>query len=231
MLLNDGNSGDIYGDKKSNNLWNSTDTIGNIFIESAFVSAQVYLKANRISSDANGLFQVWSQTGGNSSNFDVRADGHCFAVKFHDTCDERIKKDIVQINDYDELSHKFDQINLYEYGYQSPYAYDMLNERTEEGLNKRVVGWIAQNIQSNFAQAIDVRPNVYDDETHQYIASSYLNKETGERLEVPNQLTVDKSALNTTLWAKVKKMDKIMATLTERITQLENIITANNLSV
>jgi type II secretory pathway component GspD/PulD (secretin) len=98
-------------------------------------------------------------------------------------------------------------------------------------LNKRVVGWVAQNVKANFAQAVTVTQEYYDDETGEYIPDTYVNEETGEKLEVPNQLNVDKSTLNLTLWGKVKKMNEIINTLTDRITQLESILAANNLTI
>jgi hypothetical protein len=223
VLKNNGNSGAIFGDKTSSNLWNTTDITGNVFVESAFVSGQLYLRSNRIGSDANGLCQLFSR-GNNTYRFECNSSSVCQCVQFVSTSDERIKKDIVQINDYDDLSNKFDQINLYEYAYQNPYAYDKRNERTEEGLNKRVVGWVAQNVKANFAQAVSVTQEYYDDETGEYIPDTYVNEETGERLAVPNQLNVDKSTLNLTLWGKMKKMDAVVNTLLERIAELENRI-------
>jgi len=115
--------------------------------------------------------------------------------------DERLKKNETLANTT-ELSIAFDNIEIYKYQYEEQYA-------IEKGAdpNKYVYGFIAQNVKENTDNlssqfsSVGKGQAIYPNDKIDY---------EGDKLEVDNVLTINKTDMNLLLWGKIKEMDAII---------------------
>ena len=127
--------------------------------------------------------------------------------------DMRLKKNETLANTA-ELSNAFDNIEIYKYQYEEQYAIDKGADP-----DKYVFGFIAQNVKENT-----------DNLSSQFSCvgkgqAIYPNNEIdyeGDKLEVDNVLTINKTDMNLLLWGKMKEMDAIIKNQQKIINNLIN---------
>jgi len=154
-----------------------------------------------------------SATGGTSSNttrlyFNVAGSAYIFwdGTNLINTpsfapSDMRLKKNETLANTV-ELSDAFDNIEIYKYQYEEQYAIDKGTDP-----NKYVYGFIAQNVKENTDNlssqfsSVGKGQAIYPNDKIDY---------EGDKLEVDNVLTINKTDMNLLLWGKIKEMDAII---------------------
>ena len=126
----------------------------------------------------------------------------------------RLKKNETLANTA-ELSNAFDNIEIYKYQYEEQYA-------IEKGAdpNKYVYGFIAQNVKENTDNlssqfsSVGKGQAIYPNDKIDY---------EGDKLEVDNVLTINKTDMNLLLWGKIKEMDAIIK---NQQTVINNLLSA-----
>jgi hypothetical protein len=127
--------------------------------------------------------------------------------------DMRLKKNETLANTT-ELSNAFDNIEIYKYQYEEQYAIDKGKDP-----NKYVYGFIAQNVKENTDNlssqfsSVGKGQAIYPNEKIDY---------EGNKLEVDNVLTINKTDMNLLLWGKIKEMDAIIKNQQKIINNLIN---------